>query len=280
MLVNPQRSERGDEVLGALEDLGVRRLEPAATSEIGEQVDAAVADGADTVVAVGGDGTQRLVGAALAGTSTALGVIPGGSVNLLAQILGLDDVAAAVDAVVRADSRAIDVGTCNGEVFILNSSSGYDAAVIAAADSGHKARFGRLTFVHAAVSALRRTRPRRVVVTVDGSVEFSGRAMSVITTNVAERSSADLKVAPAAEFDDGQLDVLIVRATTPVALVRLAWTLARGGTPRRSDLLRATGEEIVVEWSGSVDGQIDGDPRPRAQRFRYQVAPGALRVHV
>ncbi len=280
VLVNPQRPEVGDDVLGALEHIGVRRLAADTAADIGERVRAAVDAGADTIVAVGGDGTQRLVAAGLVGTSTTLGVVPGGTVNLLAQILGLDDVAAAVDAIVRAEARVIDVGTCNDEVFVLNSSSGYDAAVIADADSGHKARFGRFTFVRSAVSAFRRARPRRVVVTVDGTVEFSGRAMSVIVTNVAERSSANLTIAPAAAFDDGRLDVLIVRATTPSGLVRLAWTLARNATPRRSELLRATGEDIVVEWSASVHGQVDGDPRPQARRFDHRVVPEALHVHV
>lgn len=279
VLVNPERTELADEVLAGLEAIEARRLTPSSADKIADCAREAAEAGADTVVAIGGDGTQRSVAAGLINSATALGVIPGGTVNLLAQVLGCGDLTAALTAIDGGDRRAIDVGTCNGEVFVLNSSSGYDAAVIAAADAGHKARFGRLTFVRAAVSAFHRTRPRSVTVTIDGDVEYTGRAMSVIVTNVAERSSADLRIAPAARFDDGELDVMIVRAATPWKLIRLGWTLIRRRTPRPRDLVRATGAEIDVSWSSPVHGQIDGDPRPQASRFTCRVVPGALSVH-
>ena len=150
--------------------------------------------------------------------------------------------------------------------------------MIARADEGHKARFGRLTFVRAAVGVFRRFRANRVEVVVDGDVQFVGRAMSVIVTNVAERSSSEFLVAPDALIDDGRLDVLIVRATSAWTSLRLVVALARGTEPRRADLVRASGAAIDVRWTTVVHGQIDGDPTGTATSFDHTAARGALTV--
>ena len=278
ILTNPERDELVAEVVKALGSLDPTMLEPASADEIIDSVRTAVTGGADTVVAVGGDGTQRSVAAGLVGSDAALGVIAGGTVNLLAQVLGLDELDRAVATIADGSRRSIDVGRCNGELFLLNASSGYDATVIAEADDGHKERFGRLSFLRAAAAAFRRVRAAHVTITIDGEPCFDGRAMSVIVTNVAERSSSDLRIAPEARFDDGILDVLIVRADTVRVSLRLLWALARDRTPRSQDLLRGAGAEIDIEWTRPMDGQCDGDPTGRSKRFEVRTEPAALVV--
>ncbi len=278
ILANPERDELVSDVVKALGSLDPTMLEPPSADEIIDSVRSAVTDGADTVVAVGGDGTQRSVAAGLVGSGAALGVIAGGTVNLLAQVLGLDELDRAVAAIEDGSRRSIDVGRCNGELFLLNASSGFDASVIAEADEGNKERFGRLSFLRAALAAFRRVRATHVTVTIDGARCFDGRAMSVIVTNVAERSSSDLRIAPEARFDDGILDVLIVRAATVRASLRLMWTLARDGTPRSEDMLRGAGAAIDIAWARSVDSQCDGDPTDRSKRFEVRTEPAALVV--
>ena len=96
----------------------------------------AVADGVDAIVAAGGDGTINLAVQAVAGTDTPLAVIPLGTGNDNARLLGLplDDLEKCVDVIADFTVRSIDLGhvvTADGSerYFLGVLSSGFDSCV-------------------------------------------------------------------------------------------------------------------------------------------------------
>ncbi len=279
VLVNPERTAMADALLQALSERGISaaRTVPDAPDQIAAAVADALAEGADVIAAIGGDGTQRTVADALRGTDGVLAVVPGGTVNLLGQVLDIHDAEDAADAIAEGTPRTLDMGEVDGHPFILNASSGYDAAVIGQVDDDGK-RFGRLAYLAVGVATLRRHRPRTVVVTVDGAVGYRGRAMGVIVLNVGQRASADFVLAPDADPADGRLDVVVQRADTPSALGRAAVALARGQRPSPDDLVLLQGAEVEVVWDVAMDAQRDGDPLEARRRLRHRAVPGALRV--
>src|SRR5689334_4705264 len=77
----------------------------------------AIRSGYDAVVGGGGDGTLNTIAAGLAGSETAFGVLPLGTHNHFAKDLGVPlDLDAAVAALARGTTKAIDVGEVNGRL--------------------------------------------------------------------------------------------------------------------------------------------------------------------
>ncbi|MGB3735696.1 MAG: diacylglycerol kinase family protein [Ilumatobacter sp.] len=256
-----------------------------ALTESPDEVDAAVADaverGVDCVASVGGDGSNNLVVAALirAGSDAAFAPVPAGTVNLVAQVLGIDDGDASAHAIRERRTRLIDLGATEQGIFVMNTSTGFDAAVIDDADDHGDARFGRLSFVRAGLRRLRRESGEQVRVEANGEVVYDGRATSVIVMNVGQRASDSLQVAPDAEPDDGVLDVMVVRVDNVRRMMLSAVRLAlRRDVPDR-DVVRGRGERIEIEWAREVPSQRDGDADEAVRSLTATCLPGALRIH-
>jgi diacylglycerol kinase family enzyme len=72
---------------------------------------AAARDAVDAVFVLGGDGTAMEVVGALAGTGVPIGIVPGGTGNLVARMLGVPlDPARAVAVLLAAEAALIDLG--------------------------------------------------------------------------------------------------------------------------------------------------------------------------
>jgi diacylglycerol kinase (ATP) len=279
VVVNPERREELEEFLEALGDRSaVRVIEPQGFDEFaGALADAATS--ADVVAAIGGDGTQRTAAHALKNSPACLAVVPAGTVNLLARVLGIESIDDAASAIRSGHRRTLDTGLLDDETFVLNASTGYDAAVMQRVDDSAK-RWGRLGYFVTGLRTLSTQRPAHVRVSVDGDVFYEGRAMTVMVTNVGERGSAEFTVAPGSAPDDGQLDVVVQRSDTAPAMLRMIWALQRGRHPRAEDLLVAHGRSIDVRWAAPVPAQCDGDATGRLVEALHRVDPGSLSVCV
>jgi diacylglycerol kinase family enzyme len=118
-------------------------------------------EGAQLVVAFGGDGLVNEVVNGLAGTDAALGIVPGGTMNVFARSLGLprEPVEAARFLVSRATSgpaRHVDLGRANGRLFTFACGVGFDAEAAARVNDHRRAkhRWGEPYFYAAALATL------------------------------------------------------------------------------------------------------------------------------
>jgi diacylglycerol kinase family enzyme len=275
VVVNPERSEVVDDLLALLD--GRADVDVVESDEDLVGTIRAAADGADTAAVVGGDGSQEAAAEALAGTDTALGVVPGGTVNLLARILGVDSLESAAAAIANGPTRTIDLGDVDGSTFVLNASSGFDAAVMKRVDDEAK-RWGRVGYFVTGVREFVAHRAGRVVVTVDGQEWFRGRAMTVMVTNFGQRGSADFTIAPGSAPDDGELDVVVQRCDTAATMARAIWALRNERTPDPDDVLVGHGRRIDVRWDRPTMTQRDGDATGLAREIVHEIRPGQLRV--
>lgn len=159
-------------------------------------------------VVFSGDGLIGAVGGAMAGSETPLGIVPGGRGNDLARVLGIpDDPAAAVAVLAAGEERLIDVGEANGKRFVGIVSVGFDSEANRLANETGFLR-GNLVYAYAAIRTLLTWKPGRFTIRVDDErYRFTGYSVSVANNRAF---GGGMFIAPQAELDDGEFDVVTV----------------------------------------------------------------------
>jgi YegS/Rv2252/BmrU family lipid kinase len=300
VVVNPRASRARDaSTLAALtERIGTRLrrrdgtppriTETASPEAVPPLVAGALQEGVASVIGVGGDGTMRAIAGALAGTDVPLGIVPTGTGNQIASALGLPRAPlAAVDALERAEVRAVDIGevtvragdTSQASAFLIGCGAGFDAQLVAATSGRLKRRLGSLAyFLQGARLALRLT-ATRCRVTVDDEA-FETRATTVLIGNMGQLVPGRLDLRLPLDPFDGLLDLIVVSATDPVTGLRglvdqLRRTKLGGGAGDVS--IRRRGRRLAVEPAETMPLEIDGDTVGRGS-LAATVRPAALRV--
>jgi YegS/Rv2252/BmrU family lipid kinase len=159
-------------------------------------------------VVMSGDGLIGAIGGAMAGSETPLGIVPSGRGNDLARVLGIpDDPEGAVATLLAGTSRRIDVGEANGERFLGIVSVGFDSEANRLANETHFLR-GNLVYAYAALRTLLGWKPARFTVRVgEERIRLSGYSISVANSRAF---GGGMYIAPDAELDDGEFDVVAV----------------------------------------------------------------------
>ncbi|MBX3462583.1 MAG: diacylglycerol kinase family lipid kinase [Planctomycetes bacterium] len=241
------------------------------------------------VVAVGGDGTVHEVLNGLRPHGDRLGplsVLAAGSGNDFARNAGFPRAASALVARLGAGTtRTIDVGVAtydDGRAthrrrFANDAGIGFEADVLAAA-AGLRWPRGRLLYVLATLRALRRQRPVdcRVDAAADGPPPAAGPLLFASACN-GPRVGGGLPFAPAARLDDGLLDLLCVRSTTPWATFGLLLRLLanRHLADARARILRCP--RAVLTPADPLPLAMDGERIADAvTRLEVGIAPERL----
>src|SRR5712692_5404774 len=135
---------------GILTDAGyaVSMLPTAGPNSAGNLASKAIHDGTDIILAAGGDGTINEVLQGMAGASIPLGILPGGTANVLATEIGLErDLERAARLIPRSAARRIAVGRLDcgagGRRFISMAGVGFDAHIVYNLSARLKQRFGK-----------------------------------------------------------------------------------------------------------------------------------------
>lgn len=287
LIVNPTAGKGagqalGDETRGRLRAAGVDVVEASGRSwaESRERAEAALQAGVDALVVVGGDGLVHLAVNLVAGSTTPIGVVAAGTGNDFARNLGLPvrDAAGAVDVVTGGAVRTIDAGRATGpngdtKWFAGVLGAGFDAVVTARAARMRWPR-GQMRYNLAVLRELPFFKPIPYVVELDGR-RIDTRAMLVAVANTPSFGGGML-VCPEADPTDGLLDVLIVRAISVPAFLRVFPSVYRGAhvSHEAVEIHRATRVRLTAD---SIRSQADGEPFTELP-LEIEVVPRALGV--
>ena len=238
------------------------------------------------VVAAGGDGTIHEVANGLLRTDAArrsagMAVLPIGTGNDFAKLLGGRRLEHAFDSILRGATHRVDVGLVrwgdHSEFFINGMGTGIDVEVVRQIAGLPRLR-GVARYLVGVLRALRVFEPIRARIEVDGRV-IDRRVMIVGVGNGVSQGGG-FYITPDARPDDGRLDLCVIdEMSLPRVLVTLP-RLMRGRHVNLSTVSMLEFTRLRIETEGPLFFQLDGELREPAgvRTLTVEVLPGALRV--
>jgi diacylglycerol kinase (ATP) len=244
----------------------------------------AVDRGARIVVAWGGDGTVNEVASALAGTATALAVIPAGSGNGLARMIGMPaDPARAIPRLLHGADRLIDLGEIDGRLFVNVAGVGFDAHIAAEFAALGRARRGFLRYGAIVLRELGRYQPLEYGVALRSPAPGCpadpcvARAFLLSFANGRQWGNGAI-IAPNAELDDGLLDAVLVEDRGRGSVLRALPRLFQGAIARVPGVAITSVVSAVVSGPAPLCYHADGESFRGGSTVAVRVLPRVLRL--
>lgn len=266
----------------ALREHGIR-CEILYTSEAGDGsllARQSAEQGTELVIAAGGDGTVNEVINGLVGTGAALGILPLGTVNVLARDLGIPlNSRKAVRTIAEGAIEKIDLGRANGRYFTLMAGCGFDAEVIANVLRPVKDMIGVSAYVLKGLEMLAKYRAAHVTLEMPDET-YSAKAFLVIAANVSTYAY-NLKITPHASPDDGLLDICVFERpiTDRVGFVRQVAEVFINRHLYHKAVRCFRAPRVSVKSEPDIMVQLDGDAFG-ATPVEISIAPRILPVVV
>jgi len=247
----------------------------------------AVANYDDMVIAVGGDGTIGQVATGLAFSDCVLGVLPVGTGNVYANMVGLpvwtplhrSTLVDAARILVEGQTRLIDLGQVGQRYFVLWTGIGFDAEVARGVEPHRELRrnLGNLTYYVALVAVGLGLRGTRTTIVIDGQA-IRQRIVCILVSN-AQFYGGTVRFAPQARLDDGLLDVYVFKGSNVLDAARHILMIVWGKQLQDPQLERYQAQRVTIRASKPLPIQVDGDPVSYTP-VTIQIVPQALRVRV
>jgi diacylglycerol kinase (ATP) len=298
-----QREKSLQRAIAVLREAGIEAdaLETDGPGSAKSLARAAMRNSYDTILACGGDGTVHEVLQCLVGSEVALGVMPLGTANALAQDLGLGtSPVKAVRKLLDAMPTQVPVGRVffhdeagreQSCYFTVAAGIGADALLMASLDAGLKRRFGYALYLVEAVRiwATNAFPLFRVRLTLDNQSRVSREAEASQLLAIRVRSFGGVlgRLAPGATLRDGSLRLITFNTRSRFRYLRflLAVVLGRHTFSNDVELHEAAQVEccprngskapIYVEADGEVLGALPARLDVAPQKLTLLVPPGA-----
>ena len=266
---------------------GLCEVRLVAGGEIEEAVNALIASGEySRIIVGGGDGTVASVAGQLAGTDIALGIIPMGTMNLMAKALGIDARLPEALAQLRdAHPRNIDAARADGKLFLHHISFGIQPRMARIREKlGYSSRLTKmLASARAMISVLLKSQSMRLSIDLDG-YRYELKAPALIVSNNIYEDSRWLKQL---RLDEGLLGLYAIKPMSRWAYFKLALDLLRGRWRDNLNVHEGQGRSVVIEKrrrfgrrSRSIIATIDGEISLLPNPLEITIDPSVIKVLV
>jgi len=229
--------------------------ETTAEEDVTSVCRAACDRGLSLLVSAGGDGTLLYVANALVGRPIPLGIIPMGTGNLLAKVLGIPSKLNEAIKLLSGDHTTIEIDTLKvgDRHFLSNVSVGISPIIMRDTSSEQKKQLGMLAYFWTIVKRSRLFNLRHYILTIDGKSRRV-RASEIFISNIPFLEKATELYGPPKTLQDGQFELYLASAQTVGDYLRLLWDLFRGPSQPGSKL---------YHWESHNNVSIDAERAPQ-----------------
>jgi len=238
----------------------------------------AVRQGYQAIVAVGGDGTLNHVGRYLIGTDIALGVVPVGTGNSLANHIGLPhSVSGTLRHLLAGHTVTVDTGLMNGQPFVGFFGFGLDAEVAHAFARTQERSLAQ--YISLAAQKYTHFQPEDIILEANGHLyHWPVAVLAVLNINQYGHKAIITKKA---RMTDGLLDVVGVPHFTPLQIPEMFGRVFGGTLPGLPGYRGIQATQVLID-RGRAKGlaQIDGEPITTGRYIEIECVPASLRLLV
>jgi diacylglycerol kinase (ATP) len=250
----------------------------------------AAEDGKDALFAVGGDGTINLAVRGLAGSHTALGVLPGGTANVLAQELGLPGLTwtrwmaleESARRLANAIVREVDIGVCGGTPFLMWAGVGLDAFAIHHIEPRPRWEKHLANVAYAASTVWHASFWRGInLKIIADNLHVSGHYLLALMSNIHLYAGGLAQVSPHALLDDGVIDLWLFEGDTLGDTIQRVWDLYAGRHVESDKVRNIQFRTLSLDSDSPLYVQVDAEPLMYdSHTIDINVIPHGLRLLV
>jgi YegS/Rv2252/BmrU family lipid kinase len=217
----------------------------------------------DAVFTLGGDGTVMEVLSALAHQRPPVGVLAGGTANVVARTLRIPlNPRRAVPLLLGGDEATLDLGRLgDGRRFAIGVGVGLDATMISEAPARLKKRLGFMAYVVGGYKAVLRNQKFNLRLTVDGIV-YDRPASAILIANFGAVLNDLVAFGDGIVHDDGLLNACVFSPANLWDALRILWRMVRKDFSADPCLFYKSGREFRVETVPEMPAQADGELLP------------------
>lgn len=218
----------------------------------------AVREGADLILVLGGDGTINEAVNGMIGSQAHLGVLPGGTANVLAMELGLgSNLEKAIDRLSRCAPKRVSLGRLcqpnkDSRHFLMMAGAGFDAQVVCDLNSNLKAKTGKFAYWVAGFSQIVK-RVGQLETRIDGKAYPCGFTLASRVRNYG----GDLELARGASLLNHDFETVMFEGSNPLRYAFYMLAVAVKQVQKMPGV--HTVHSTRIELRGDAPIQIDGE---------------------
>ena len=211
----------------------------------------------EAVIVFGGDGTVNEVISGIAEKDyiPKLGIIPGGTGNLITKLLEISqDINEAIDQLDFNKTNAIDIGKANKSYFGYIFSVGSLPEAIHNVEIEDKTKYGVLAYAINTIKSVIKDEVFNIKIeTENGNYEGEASQVLVLLSNYY----ADKKIFE--ENKDGYANILILKNASIISKISLIPDLLKGDIVENDNIEYIKAKDITISSDTKLESDIDGD---------------------